>query len=122
MVLTWNKEKCCSALLEINLSKFEDIRPLIQINNTPTQNRTNIRSFEFVGGLLFVSNVFGQVSIYRYPDCNNKIGGIYHMNQLSDIVFSETTLVNTGLTIRFVMVLESKSQKQEGSIAIYVLK
>lgn len=122
IALTWDAKFSSSALLEINLKNPQDIRILLQTPGEIEKNKNNIHLIEFVGDYLFVANRFGQVSIYRYPDLSKKIGGIYHQNDVNNIVSGQTLLVNTGVTVNFVMILEAKSDQRPGSLGIYVLK
>ena len=69
-----------------------------------------------------VANLHGFVSIYNYPDTTNKIGGIFHQNQISDILASEEELKNTKLTIKTMFILEKRTEQKEGSLGIYVMK
>jgi hypothetical protein len=69
-----------------------------------------------------VANLHGFVSIYNYPETTNKIGGIFHQNQISDILASEEELKNTKLTIKTMFILEKRTEQKEGSLGIYVMK
>lgn len=69
-----------------------------------------------------VANLNGFVSIYEYPDASNKLGGIFHQNQISDIVPSEQELKNTSMKMKIVLILEKRTEQKEGSLGIYLLK
>jgi len=69
-----------------------------------------------------VANLQGFVSIYNYPETTNKIGGIFHQNQISDILESEEEIKNTKLTIKTIFILEKRAEPKEGSLGIYVVK
>ena len=73
-------------------------------------------------GYLFVANLNGLVSIYDYPNTGSKVGGIFHQNQVSDIVASEDELKNTSLKMKTVFILEKKTEQKEGSLGIYLIK
>ena len=73
-------------------------------------------------GYLFVANLSGLVSIYEYPNTVSKVGGIFHQNQVSDIVASEDELKNMSLKMKTVFILEKKTEQKEGSLGIYLIK
>jgi hypothetical protein len=81
-----------------------------------------INTFEMVHGYLVIANLYGFVSIYNYPDTTNKIGGIYHQNQVSDIIATESEIKNTNIKMKMMFVLEKRTDQKEGSLGIYVLK
>ena len=66
-------------------------------------------------------NLNGLFSIYE-PNTGSKLGGIFHQNQVSDIVAFEDELKNTSLKIKTVFILEKKTKQKEGSLGIYLIK
>jgi hypothetical protein len=75
-----------------------------------------------VDELLMVGTVGGDLSIYRFPDTTDRIGAIMHQNTVTDIVFCEEELKNTGTKVKYMLVLERKTDKKEGSLGFYILK
>jgi len=58
-----------------------------------------------VDDYLFVGAMGGQLSIYRFPDTSQKIGGIFHQNQICDIVSTVAEIKSTNLKMRFMFIL-----------------
>jgi hypothetical protein len=121
VVLTWNQTHTISALLSVNLTNFE-VKTLIQTQTTPDNPRLNINIFEFVDEYLVVGTIGGQLSIYRYPDTTQKIGGIWLQNQVNDIVTTVGEIKTTSLKMKIMFILEKKSDQREGSLGIYLIR
>lgn len=121
VVLTWNQTNTISALLSVNLTNFE-VKTLIETNTTPDNPRLNINIFEFVDEYLMVGTIGGQLSIYRYPDTTQKVGGIWLQNQVNDIVTTVGEIKTTSLKMKIMFILEKKSDQREGSLGIYLIR
>lgn len=121
VVLTWNQTNTISALLSVNLTNFE-VKALTQTNTTPDNPRLNINIFEFVDEYLMVGTIGGQLSIYRYPDTTQKVGGIWLQNQVNDIVTTVGEIKTTSLKMKIMFILEKKSDQREGSLGIYLIR
>lgn len=121
VVLTWNQTNTISALLSVNLTNFE-VKTLIQTDTTPDNPRLNINIFEFVDEYLMVGTIGGQLSIYRYPDTTQKVGGIWLQNQVNDIVTTVGEIKTTSLKMKIMFILEKKSDQREGSLGIYLIR
>lgn len=121
VVLTWNQTNTISALLSVNLTNFE-VKMLTQTSTTPDNPRANINIFEFVDEYLMVGTIGGQLSIYRYPDTTQKVGGIWLQNQVNDIVTTVGEIKTTSLKMKIMFILEKKSDQREGSLGIYLIR
>lgn len=121
VVLTWNQTNTISALLSVNLTNFE-VKTLIQTDTTPDNPRLNINIFEFVDEYLMVGTIGGQLSIYRYPDTTQKVGGIWLQNQVNDIVTTVGEIKTTSLKMKIMFILEKKSDQRDGSLGIYLIR
>ena len=69
-----------------------------------------------------VGTLWGELSLYLYPDTTQKVGGIMHQNTVNDIVFCEESLKNTGTKIKYMLILEKRTDKKEGLLGFYILK
>jgi hypothetical protein len=105
--------------MQINLNTFEQT---LLTQNQGTDSRSNMCFFEFVDQLLMVGTVGGDLSIYQFPDTTERVGAIMHQNSVTDIVYCEEELKNTGTKVKYMLVLERKTDKREGSLGFYILK
>lgn len=119
VVLLWNTDQTLTSLMQVNLNTFEQT---LLTQNQGQDSRTNFCFFEFVDQLLMVGTVGGDLTIYRFPDTTERIGAIMHQNSVTDIVYCEEELKNTGTKIKYMIVLERKTDKRDGSLGFYILK
>jgi hypothetical protein len=119
VVLLWNTQQTLTTLMQVSLINWEQT---LLVQNQGQDSRTNFCFFEFVDDMLMVGTVVGDLSIYRFPDTSERIGGILHQNCVNDIVYCEEELKNTGTKIKYMLVLERKTDKRDGSLGIYTLK
>lgn len=119
VVLLWNTQQTLTTLMQVNLNTFEQT---LLVQSQGQDSRTNICFFEFADSLLMVGTVGGDLSFYNYPDTTERIGAILHQNSVTDVVVSEEELKNTGTKIKYMLVLERKNDKKDGSLGFYILK
>ncbi len=74
--------------MEVNLNDFKQT-VLVQSQFDQNSNKNTICIFEFIDSYLMVGNVWGELSLYHYPDTNQKVGAIMHQNTVNDIVYCE---------------------------------
>jgi len=108
VVLTWNNSTTISALISINLNDLS-LKNLIEVKTTQEQPWQTISIFEFLDDYLMVGTVGGQLSIYRFPDTTQKIGGIFHQNTIVDIVTAVGEIKSTNLKLKLMLILEKKT-------------
>jgi len=105
--------------MRLNLVSFDQT---LLTQNQGQDGRSNICFFEFADEYLMVGTLGGDLSIYRFPDTAERVGGIMHQNSVTDIVFCEEELKNTGTKVKYMLVLERRTDKREGSLGFYILK
>jgi hypothetical protein len=120
LVLVWNASHSLCAILELDLLLFTSAL-LLEVR-TPDHFQELINTFEIAHGHLLVANLNGLVSIYAYPGTGQKLGYIQHQNSVGEIIECHNQLKNTSLHMKAIMILERRTEKSEGSLAVYLLR